>query len=239
VFIRYEILGTTLTKTAKPAAVQHHTSSVSRLLKDAEVNNYLSCPAELLEILHSVPPLLWDTEDIPTQRTPVASCRVDHSSLLLRRVWDFDALSWAKKLQRTSPRSDLDNRMHIASAHQAAVGIYIIDAFRLGCETTDRRNDIETLVSSIIDHLNFINPEDGLYKATSWPAFVVGAASMDLEQRKWSLNRLCRLWEVCPWGYIKSASELLEMIWQRHTRSEVIVNWVQMLRELGVDWLIA
>lgn len=208
-------------------------------MKNAEVNSYLSCPAELLEIVHSVPQLLEDPDDNPLQSPLVPSCQVDHSSLLLKRAQDFNALAWATALQRTSQRNDLEKRMHIASAHQAAVCIYIIAAFRSGYEATDCQNDIEQLVSTIVDHLNFITPENGLYKATSWPSFVVGAASTDLGRRNWALNRLHSLWEVCPWGYIKSAAELLEMIWQRHKRSEVIVNWVQTLRELGVDWLIA
>lgn len=65
----------------------------------------------------------------------------------------------------------------------------------------------------------------------------------DQARHEWAVKRLYEIWDFCPWGYIQSAVEILDMTWGKRnsvaSTSDAGVNWVQELRSRGVDWLIA
>jgi Fungal specific transcription factor domain/Fungal Zn(2)-Cys(6) binuclear cluster domain len=243
-WIRYDILGSTLAHSIPYEAL--HTSSTQLLsaLESAETNNYLSCPAILLQLVltatklsHSIP---WDLAMDPTRMTSTPAQQI---SLLLLTARAFDAVVWAMDLQKFSPHKDAEKRIHIASAHKAAVCIYISRASSLFSQAVDPGDDLEPLVADIVHHLSFVTCDDGLFKATSWPAFIAGVETKDLPSQEWAVKRLYEVWEFCPWGYIQSAVEIIDMIqWKRNnitSRSGTSINWLQELRSLGVDWLIA
>lgn len=98
---------------------------------------------------------------------------------------------------------------------------------------------IEHLASEICAHVALITIDDDLVKSTCWPLFVAAATTTDPGRWMWVLARLNELWEQMPCGYVKSAIEILEAIWKRRAQPGTIVNWVQELKVLGVDWLIA
>lgn len=222
------------------AALQTKAVDFSPILKSAEMNNYLSCPGELLQIMQAVPQLPANISSTSLQNSSEPSCQIDHSLLLLQRAQNFDAQAWATALRLSSPRDDWEKRMHVASAHKAAVCIYIIEALRPAHEFEEcPHNNLQRLVSDICYHVSFITIEDDLMKSTCWPTFVAGAATTDSERLDWLMGRLSELWDVMPWGYVRSAIELLRTIWEKHKEPGADVNWVQEMRVLGVDWLIA
>ncbi|KNB17507.1 hypothetical protein FOXG_15025 [Fusarium oxysporum f. sp. lycopersici 4287] len=82
--------------------------------------------------------------------------------------------------------------------------------------------------------------ENGPYfKASSWPTFIAGAETRDPEKRTWTLTRLLSIWEICPWGYLFAAIEMLKAIWaMQDTRGSEKVNWLHDLRGMGFENLI-
>ena len=107
------------------------------------------------------------------------------------------------------------------------------------------QDNLEFLVSDIIDHLSFVTSDCELFKATSWPAFVAGADSRDLGQQMWAMARLQELWEClpCTMGYVRSAMEILEGIWNKRDAAVCggmhNVEWIQDLKVSEIDLMIA
>lgn len=242
--IRYDILGSTLACTI-PSETSH-TSYVQLFsaLEYAESNNYLSCPAILLhrvlaatEVLRSMSGILL-TDSIAKVPPPAQQLR-----LLLQAVQSFDTFVWATSLQKVSPHKDVEKRIHIASAHKAAVCIYISRALLSINPDTEVSDGLEPLVSDVMHHLSFITYGDELFKATSWPTFIAGAETRNLTHQEWVVTRLHKLWDFIPWGYIRSTLEVLDTIWEKRNvatnSTNASMNWVQELRSIGVDWLIA
>ena len=102
--------------------------------------------------------------------------------------------------------------------------------------------NLESLVSEVFSHLSLIRHGNALFKAITWPTFIAGAETKDPGRQAWVVARLRELWEVEPWGVIRGALGILELIWHRRNTSmqggASTVDWIQDLRTLGVDWLI-
>lgn len=212
------------------------------LLRYAEANNYLSCPAILLQALLATAQL---SRDLPSEVIANATSRAikDQVYALLLTAQSFDPLSWATELQRISPQCDLDSRIHIASAHKAAVCIYISRILLSFSPNSEVCETLEPLVIDIISHLSLISQEDALFKAGTWPTFVAGAETRDPERRAWAMTKLHLLWTLLPWGYIRSTMEVLAGVWRKRDAAvnsdSCTLDWIQDLMTLEVDCLIA
>ncbi len=138
--------------------------------------------------------------------------------------------------------TDIESRMHVASAHRSAACLYILQALPLARAV--RPVDTTLLVNDILSHLGHISENDPFFKATSWPTFIAGAETRNAEKRTWALARLLAIWRICPWGYIFSAIEMLKVSWEMQdtgsagSRSEGGINWLQGLKSMGFDNLI-
>lgn len=139
--------------------------------------------------------------------------------------------------------------MHVASAHRVAVCTFLSRLILSLDPGVRLQIDLELLVSESICRMASIRPGDPLFTATTWPAFIAGAETNNLQSRAWISQRFAELWEVEPWGTIKGALDVLRGIWlekdqamiaEQGTRREDSHdgNWIARLRETGVDWLI-
>lgn len=128
--------------------------------------------------------------------------------------------------------------MQVASVHKYAAYLYINRVF---APLTNWISDAErnNCVAHIINHLSGLKPEDAVFKSTCWPVFIAGAESELPEHRAWVLQWLAEMWKVLPWGYIRSANEVLPMIWRTKDAGQESGSWIHQLRGLGVDFLIA
>ena len=240
-YIRFDILGSTLACSTVSQPGGFGSIGVPSLLKDAEGNNCLSCPAILLQILQAGAHLLRTKQGSSTMEW-TTGYKEEQVLLLLQAAQCFDALAWATALQRTSPHNDLAYRAHIASAHRAAVCIYLSRVLLSISSTTELNHNLESLVSEVVFHLSFIRLGNALFKATTWPTFIAGAETEDPRQKAWVVARLREIWKVEPWGLIRGALGVLELVWHRRNASmqggASTVDWVQDMRTLGADWLI-
>lgn len=205
-------------------------------MKRVEVNSYLSCPAEILQIILVASQL--SNEESCTDWSLSAA---DEALALIDQALAFDIPAWARRLQQLSNVGDIESRVHVASAHRSAACLYIIQAFPL--VRTLRPVDTDFLVGDILSHLAQIGEDDPYFKATSWPTFIAGAETRDPEKRTWSLKRLLTIWEIIPWGYIFTAIEMLKATWGLQdaggrNQDDEGVNWLRDLRGMGFDYLI-
>ena len=238
---RFDIFGSTLACSSGHKVNALDSTGALSLLKDEEGNNCPLCPAVLLEIIQggaqlsrSDPEALtedWDPDD-----------GAERAHILLQDARSFDALAWATASQRQSPYNDVEPRTHLASAYRSAVCIYLSRILLSISPAAEPERDSEALVSEVIHHLSFIQPGNSLLKATTWPTFIAGAETKDPERQAWVVARLREIWEVEPWGHIRGTLGALELIWHRRKTAAQggasVVDWIEDLRTMGVDWLI-
>lgn len=182
------------------------------LLQDAEGNHCSSCPTILLQAMQTGA-RIGRTDYHSDFRESRSGVQQQQISQLLHTAQVFDPLTWASNLQPRSPASDLSHRMHIASAHRAAVCIYISRILLSLNIQADFTINAGNLVSEAISHMSHIRSSDPLFTATTWPAFIAGAETNDSSTQVWVVHRFREIWEVEPWGSVRGALEVLRGIW--------------------------
>lgn len=228
----YHILGSTLATGAIASRIARYAFELLPVMKRVEVNSYLSCPPEILQII-----LLASHLSYETPCTDWSLSAADQALELIDQALAFDVPAWADRLRELPNVSDIESRVHIASAHRSAVCLYILQALPL--IRAVRPVDTHFLVGDILGHLGQIHEEDPYFKATSWPTFIAGAETRDAEKRAWAMSRMFAIWRICPWGYIFTAIEMLKATWQmQDSGTGSGVNWLQDLKDMGFDYLI-
>ncbi|KAF4465078.1 hypothetical protein FALBO_8081 [Fusarium albosuccineum] len=230
----YNILGSTLTSGGLAARVARQAFQFLPVMKRVELTNYLSCPPDILNIILSASQLSHETP-----WTDQSVTAADEALALIDQALSVDIPAWADYLRHHNLTMDLDSRVHLAAAHRSAACLYILQALPL--VRSMRSIDTDLLLDDTLSHLAAIDENDPYFKASSWPTFIAGAETRDPEKRTWTLTRLLGIWEICPWGYLFTAIEMLKATWAmqdtRGSGSES-VNWLRDLRGMGFENLI-
>lgn len=228
----YHILGSTLATGAVACRNARFALELLPVIKRVEANSYLSCPPEILQMM-----LLASQLSYETACHDWSSSEAEQALKLIDEALAFDIQGWADGLGEKANVSDIESRIHIASAHRSAVCLYIVQALPL--IRAVRPVDTMFLVEDILGHLGQIDERDPYFKATSWPMFIAGGETRDAEKRAWAMSRMFALWETCPWGYIFTAMEMLKATWQmQDSGSGSGVNWLRDLKDMGFYCLI-
>ncbi|PVI01073.1 hypothetical protein DM02DRAFT_562051 [Periconia macrospinosa] len=241
-FVVFCVMGSTFTFSTMPNLIPD-SINIEPILKYAETNNYLSCPAPLLRIMIQS----FDLQDL---RDPLPDKVADHVQLkvgqLLRATLAFDPEQWSIEFEPTSPFEDLEQRRRIASAHRAAVCIYLVRVLPCTNPLLDPLSgaalvSLTGLADEVVHHLSYFQPGDTLFKSISWALFLAGAESEDPVQRMWIMDRLDAFYNVMFWGYIGTVKKVLEMIWIEKDKAGVgAANcWFTEVKVLGHEILIA
>lgn len=246
----YDLLGSSFANSYLPHSGGLSTTTMS-LLQDAEGNHCSSFPAALLSVMQAGAQLLKMNEDFTSPDT-MADSRRYGAFHLLHAAKSFDPAVWAINLQPRSPADDLFHRTEIASAHKAAVCVYLSRIILALWPSTALPDDLETLAAEIIVHLSCMQPRDALFTATAWPAFIAGLETADLTNRAWVVRRFQELWELEAWGLTREAIGALTTIWDERKNENTTEsgnnmldlqeenwNWVEKLKSIGTDWLVA
>ncbi|KAH7393504.1 fungal-specific transcription factor domain-containing protein [Cadophora sp. MPI-SDFR-AT-0126] len=248
----FDILGSTLGSITGSASEKRLSAEQFSLLQDAEGNHCSSMPVTLLHVAHEGARIFQQSYAASSLDLFTIGRYQQQLVLFLDFAQLFDPLEWAIQLQVRSPSSDVEHRKHVASAHRAAVCLYLCRALLFLCPEIVLPCDLESLAAEIITHLTIIKPSDTLFTATTWPAFIAGAETTDPARQAWARRRFAELWDVEPWGLMTGAQEALDLIWLDRGASvsfdkggtvldenKLKHNWLVSLRESGVDWLIA
>jgi hypothetical protein len=230
----YHILGSTLSSKSIAAGIAQHIVNLLPVLERTEGTCYLCCPPLILRAILSCSQLCNSIETASGEPPPSAT---DEAFSLLHQVSSFDVKAWAAGVQRLSTISDLRSRERVASAHQSAACLYILEA--IPSVRTLSRLSMEDLIADIHIHLGHIDENDVHFKATSWPTFIAGVEARDSERRAWTLKRLLAVWSSCPWGYIVMATDTLKKTWRLQDESpREHVSWLRELRARNSDCLV-
>lgn len=208
---------------------------IPSILQRAAANSYLCCPPEILSILHSasqlsnVPPEVASEDDVRAA-----------GLALVQQAQAFDIDSWANDVRNISYLQDapIESRKHAASAHRLAACLYILQAIPSLSNMTDHDEVAEALSRDIFKHLSHIPDDDPNFKATTWPTFIVGAEASGRARREWVMDRLQRLVRSCPWGFLYTAMETLQVVWNLDNNGKGTKSWVQTLKDPEMNFLI-
>ena len=243
----FDIFGSALTHSTDLLPNDASSAGALSLLQDAEGNHCSSFPATLLHLIQIGAQFTQPTRPLSPSYISTSS-KQQQALLLLHNARSFNPLTWATNLRSCSPTTDIFHRTHIASAHRAAVCIYLSRVVLSVDPSAQLPHTFESLETDIITHLSFINPSNTLFTATTWPTFILGAETNDCAMQEWVARRFQELWEVEPWGLLRSAFGVLQNIWLKNRRTSgvekngVVVedhgDWIRDLKEEGIDWLI-
>lgn len=204
------------------------------LFKQTAAYSYICSPPEILEVLYTASQLAA-AANLDTMATDEAAAA---GAALIRKAQSFDIRAWAADLHRLPQfsRIPVESRFHAGSSHCLAACLYTIQAIPdAGAYLGEGAG--ERLSKEILEHLAMVPDDDPNFKATTWPTFIAGAEAKDPQTRAWIMNRLRRLLFWCPWGFLYTAIETLEVIWsldgKRGNR-----GWVQTLTDPDVNFLI-
>ncbi|KAK1751528.1 fungal-specific transcription factor domain-containing protein [Echria macrotheca] len=218
--LTYHILASTISTVPGPSAMDKDVD-VLAVLERAQAYSYHGCPPVVMRsILRASHPTTAD----PGQ--------------LLDTVRSVDVHAWVQSITGLPAHDDTTARIELASAHRAAACLYILLS---SDQSVDKRDDIDNMVLQILQHLEKIPGDHVLLKGTVWPTFMAGAQTDDPYWRAWCFERLRAVWTrnpwVCPWGYVLTATEMMERIWTARDKGEG-TNWLRGLKDSKEDLLI-
>ncbi|KUI54485.1 Acriflavine sensitivity control protein acr-2 [Cytospora mali] len=189
--------------------------------------------------------------DILSKASRLVSGRdVVEAGALIDQLRGMDVRAWVYGIEGLSPNDELEFRVSMASAHRVATCLYIVLAVP---DVMDHRpdlvnvNSVESLTREVLHHLAFVPVDHALAKGLIWPTFMAGAQTEDLASRQWCLGRMQRIWQstpwICPWGYIESAINMLQRVWETRDRklkegNRGGMNWLQELKATADQVLI-
>ncbi|TWU72985.1 hypothetical protein ED733_004354 [Metarhizium rileyi] len=210
-------------------------SQIPLILQRAAANSYLCCPPEILTILHSASQLSNISPDVASEDDVRTA-----GQLLIQQAQSFDINAWANDVCNMSSLQDapIQSRIHAGSAHRLAACLYILQAIPSLSSMSDHDEVAEALSRDIFKHLSSIPDDDPNFKATTWPTFIAGAEAVDCARREWVMDRLQRLVRSCPWGFIYTAMETLQAIWDLDSKGKGNKSWVQALKDPQMNFLI-
>lgn len=208
---------------------------IPSILGRATANSYLCCPPEILAILHAASQLSNASDDAGSEDDITAA-----GLALFQRAQGFDINAWANDVHNIPYMQDapVQSRIHAGSAHRLASCLYILQAIP-SLNMMKGYNDVsESLSRDIFAHLSSIPEDDPNFKATTWPTFIAGAEARGRERREWVMNRLQRLVVSCPWGFLYTAMDTLQIIWKLDHDGKGKRSWVQTLKDPDLNFLI-
>ncbi|KAK7972925.1 fungal-specific transcription factor domain-containing protein [Apiospora saccharicola] len=259
-------------KDTGPTQLEIDPVSILPIIQRTEANSYHSCPTDLLVNILSTARLARSI-GIENGGDP-SSSQMKEGLQLLKAAQDFDIEAWAARMCVASAelgfvnKEEVNYRTHAAATYRAAACLYVLLAtpglhrhVQKAISDPNLADDLpflpttEDLVSTIFFQLSFIQVDSPLYKFTTWPVFMTGVETTSPERRSWVLSRLQVMWDLCPWGMIKSAMETLTNIWQLRDLDLITPenitcenkvgdsprdsnSWRQQLSAMGFDCLI-
>ncbi|KAK4236346.1 fungal-specific transcription factor domain-containing protein [Achaetomium macrosporum] len=204
------------------------------VLRRAEPYSYHCCPPEILQILLSASSLCG--------HGAAGQARVERALSLLHQARSLDVANWVYSIRGLSAQDDLATRVSIALAHQATACLYILLAVP---EAAPSPFAVDMLVQEVLRHLDAVPIDHVHLKGTIWPTFMVGAQTDDPAQRAWCIERMQAVWArnpwSCPWGYIRTAVQTMQDLWEARDREPAGAgrsNWLLELKRVRDKCLI-
>ncbi|KAH7026283.1 fungal-specific transcription factor domain-containing protein [Microdochium trichocladiopsis] len=219
--------------------------SLLPILLRTETNCYHSCPAALLCLMLRTSRLVRRFRNSPNPAQHASQDeRLSVFTELLQEAQSFDVEQWAADMSARNaanlvsqipPEIEMALRVHVGAVYRATACLYILLAAPGLYRYVEHRRSYSDnpqalptlpltseLAELIHHHLSKFEPDSPFFKYTTWPVFMTGVeAGPSGERRAWVIARLQRMYDLCPWGMLKSAEDVLLQIWAARDRAAV------------------
>jgi hypothetical protein len=217
------------------SSIALNSTLASSAIHYAARNSFICCPAEILQILWSTAMILQE----PTENTNDTT-KTNKGVNLIMETMAFDVEVWSHDIQHVPKGrqvTDIQSRIHTGYTHQTACCLYIMYAIPSVRDFLPENTENE-LEQALMFHLRAITDEDPNFKTSFWPTFVAGAQTRDREQQAWIIDRMKRQSRLFPWGFLYTAIDTLQIIWQQRNSAQSELSWLEILRNPEVTFLI-
>ena len=223
----YYILGSAINPSIPEPSTYFH-SRQARAVLEKTANSYFCCPPEVLEILLLASQLNNHEADASVPDDMVTSAGI----ALFQRAHNVDVLSWARKVREIPAlsSSSVGSRFRCGSAHRLAITLYIVQAVP-SLEAWLGDGVVDALIDNFFHSLDSIPPEDLNFKATAWPTFIYGSMAKTPARQAWVVDRFKALAEECPWGFLYTAMDTLQLLWKLEAEGKLTKSWLKTLRD--------
>lgn len=206
-------------------------SQFPAMLRRAAAYSYNCCPPDILEIIYETSRLSSQDANDDMATAGLA---------LMQRAQAFDVEAWANNQDnfRSMRAPVLQTRIHAGSAYRLAVCLYVLRSIP-ALSAMECSDDVaEALSRDIIYHVSSVPDDDPNLKVVTWPTFVVGADTTNPARREWVRQKMHFLAASCPWGFLYTAMEMLQKLWNMELPAAGQRCWVKTLKENEMNFLV-
>lgn len=159
---------------------------------------------------------------------------------LMSRAISFDLDVWASNIKSKNMGRQvmaIESRKNAAATFQMACSLYIL--YAVPSTRPFLPADAEqTFERDLAFHLTSIPSQDFNFKLTLWPSFIAGALAKTEEQQVWAMDRIQKIATFLPWGFVYTAIDTLRVIWKMRVEDGGKQNWLQILKDPKVNFLL-
>ncbi|KAM6510126.1 hypothetical protein FALCPG4_017753 [Fusarium falciforme] len=213
-----------------------YTAQAPSVIRFASNNSYICCPAEILQILLAVARLSNEPSDDNVSIARITEEGMEH----MNRAMSYDLDAWAREIKNVPHGrqvTEIQSRTHAGRAHQLACCLYILYAVPSIRKYLPPDTE-QTLEQDLFLQLLSIPHGDPSFKTSPWPTFIAGAQARDPERQTWSMSRMKRLADCLPWGFVYTSIDTLQVIWDRRREDGAQHNWLQILKDPEVAFIL-
>ncbi|KAF3766895.1 hypothetical protein M406DRAFT_89512 [Cryphonectria parasitica EP155] len=182
--------------------------------------------------------------DILLKASRLSPSDLTEAVALFEDLLAFDVITWVYSIEDLSALDNLEIRVHMANVQRLAACMYILLAVPGVGDVLHTTTD--SLHRGLLNHIAKVPMDHPLAKGLVWSTFMAGAQADDPGSRQWCLSRMQAIRFatsfVCPWGYVESAIDMLQRIWEARDRrlqdGEETGNWLQEMRGITDPCLI-
>lgn len=152
----------------------------------------------------------------------------------------YDLDTWARDIKDVPlgrQVTEIQSRTHAGRAHQLACCLYILYAVPSIKDHLPSHTE-QTLEQDLFLQLLSIPDGDPSFKTSPWPTFIAGAQARDPERQAWIMSRMNRLADCLPWGFVYTSIDTLRVIWDKRREDGAQHNWLQVLKDPEVTFIL-
>ncbi|KAK4171924.1 fungal-specific transcription factor domain-containing protein [Triangularia setosa] len=163
----------------------------------------------------------------------------------LHRIRSYDIPAWAARTMTTDAAVPYEDLVYLGTIWKLSADIYACCFLRSSSQNTSRLLEPPSVQALMVEYSFFEQKNDAIIRCLIWPTFVAGAASTSPEERAWVLRTLERIWNFGHCANTRSATKVLETLWEKHDREKMRSSQAR-LREgaeplagdfVGWDWI--
>ncbi|KAL4816691.1 fungal-specific transcription factor domain-containing protein [Aspergillus spinulosporus] len=212
-FSLIETLGASLSQSNPLLEDFDSTSYVVSQGQESIVRSFLGCPEFILRSVQ----FFSSQRQLAAESPPHNAAHVQDTLAMLDVTENFNSQEWASGFQnqQSSPSlpytAGMESLYMLGEAYKTAALLYGRQV--LGSELASAES--KDLVLRLLGLIDALKTQDTLFKCLLWPTFIAGLHCLERDQQGLVHDYLKRIWDLTACLNVISASNILEVYWER------------------------